>query len=255
MLAAVDRLVGLAGHVEVTEGTAFDAGLVVAQSGPLHPWGLDEVRFVQAGFTVDYAPGVKRRHTDSTVLVPRADGGWQRVAVGDDVPLVTGRYRFYTSFNKGFAPLLTYTDRHGLAHRGAVHLPSYPLNHYRQGNEWSLPDATGSVKLWLHLPRPLYVEDKAWRLDTPQDAVLVVIGDDDRYELRPGDAVPLNDGILRYDALHTWMGYTISYNPVTPWMLAAAAIGMLGFAWHVVGKCRRSPWQAAQRGGEAADVA
>jgi cytochrome c biogenesis protein len=255
MLAAVDRLVRLTGHVEVTEGTAFDAGLVVAQPGPLHRWRLDEVRFVQAGFTVDYAPGVRRRETVSTVLVPRADGGWRRVDVGDDQPLVAGRYRFYTSFNKGFAPLLSYTDARGITRQGTVHLPSYPLNYYRQGNEWILPDESKVVKLWLRLPEPVYVEDAAWRFRKPEDAVLVVMDGETRHELRPGGAVALGDGVLRYEGLRTWMGYTISYNPVAPWMLAAAVVGVLGFAWHVGGKLRGTPWQKPHPGGEAADVA
>ena len=253
-LAAADRLVSLDGRVEVTEGAAFDAALVEADAGPLHPWRLDRVRFVQGGFEIRYGPGMRRRDTDSQVLVPQAGGGWREVVVGDDRPLVAGGYRLYTSFNKGLALRLTYFDAAGAAHSGAIHLPSYPLNHFRQGNDWTLPDGSAAVKLWLSMPRAIYDEAAAWRFRTPDDAVLVVIDDDGRRELRPGGSLAVGHGRLRYDGIGTWMGYTIAYAPLAPWMLAAAAVAVVCLGWHAAGKFRRLSWQSAgQR--ETADAA
>lgn len=244
-LAAVDQLVALRGHVEVTEGTAFDAGLVEARAGPLHPWLLDRVAFVQDGFEINYAPAVKRRDTQSFVRIPMGEGLWQSRTVGDDRPLVFGSYRFYTSFNKGFAPVLTYVDAGGRAQTGAVHLPSYPLNYHNQGNSWTLPDGSAAVKLWLHLPEPVYDEARHWRFRKPDDAVLVLIADEVRHELRPGESLPLGPGLLRYEALRSWMGYTISYNPLMPWMLAAVAVAVCCFGWHAARRVRAFPWEAA----------
>jgi len=247
LLVAADRLMAFYGHVEVTEGAAFDPDLVEASAGPLHLWTLDRVRFAQGGFDIAYAPRMKRQDTVSEIFVPDGGAGWARVLVGDDTPLIAGGYRFYTSFNKGFAPLLTYVGQDGRAQSGAVHLPSYPLNYFKQGNEWVLPGTEERVKLWLHLPEPVYAEDLAWRFRKPDDARLVVIDGEQRHELRPGDVLPLRGGTLRYDELRGWMGYTISYNPLVPWMLAAAALGVLCLAWHVAGRLRRTSWELERR--------
>lgn len=242
LLVGIDRLTSFSGNVEVTEGASFDASLVRAEVGPLHPWRLDKVRFEQRGFQIRYAPGMNRRETESAVRVPTEDGGWRELIVGDDKALVVDGYRFYTSFNKGFAPILTYVDERGVAHMGAVHLPSYPLNYYRQGNEWTPPGWTQPVKLWLHIEEPVFEEGASWRFDKPKDATLVVMRDDDRRELRPGESMTLGPGRLRYDELRSWMGYTISYNAVVPWMLGAIVIAVFCLAWHMVVKFRRTSW-------------
>ncbi len=244
-LAAADSLMALKGHVEVTEGASFDPELVQAQEGPLHPWGLDEVRFLQGDFSIDYAPKMKRRHTYSTVYLPDAGGGLRPLIVGDDDPLVFGDYRFYTSFNKGFAPVLRYEDTAGQVTTGAVHLPSYPLNYFKQGNDWRLPDGSETLKLWLHLPEPVYDAEGAWRFAKPKDAVLVVLRGDDRREMHLGDRLVLGTGELRYEALASWMGYTIAFNPLQRWMLAAVVVGILCLGWHVGRKMIRVPWQTA----------
>ncbi len=249
---AVDRLTFLSGHVEVSEGTAFDARLVEAESGLLHPRSLDQVRFIQKGFEIAYGPSVKRRDTVSTVMVPDLGGGWLPRTVGDDRPLVVGNYRFYTSFNKGFAPLLTYLDSAGTAQSGSVHLPSYPLNHFRQGTEWQLPDGSASVKLWLHIPEPVYEEERSWQFRKPDNAFLVVIGDHGRSELRPGESLRIGGGRLHYDELRSWMGYTIAYNPLTPWMLATVVVGVACFVWHIGRKTFGVSWNRTDRKGAAA---
>ncbi|MFQ5618243.1 MAG: hypothetical protein ACE5FR_04655 [Rhodospirillales bacterium] len=254
LLIAADRLMAFYGHVEVSEGAAFDPALVEASAGPLHPWRLDEVRFAQGSFEIAYDPGMKRRGTVSEIFVPAGRIGWQRVVVGDDRPLIAAGYRFYTSFNKGFAPLLTYVTPDGLAHSGAVHLPSYPLNYFKQGNDWVLPGTEEHVKLWLHVPQPVYDEARSWRFAKPKDARLVLIEGGRRHELRPGQSVRIHGGLLRYDALRSWMGYTISYNPLVPWMLAAVALGVLAFAWHAVTKLRGTPWDPEPPRGGYADA-
>lgn len=253
LLAAVDQMIALNGHIEITDGTPFDESRVIADAGPLHPWGLDRVEFVQAGFEIDYSPRMKRGETRSTVLLPVGGGRWREATVGDDNPVIIGDYRFYTSFNKGFAPVLTFTDRYGGAHTGSVHLPSYPLNYFRQGNEWTPPGGDETVKLWLSISEQVYDPEKAWRFRKPENAVLVVMAAGERHELRPGESVALRDGALRYDELRSWMGYTISYNPLTPWMLASAAIGVLCLAWHMFDRFRRVPWEAVGTRREAAN--
>ncbi len=247
LLAAADRLTGLAGHVEVTEGVGFDPSLVEGDIGPFHPWKLDSVRFVQGGFEIDYDPGMKRRDTVSKVYLPGDGQASRSLDVGDDMPLVIGGYRFYTSFNKGFAPLVTFTDGAGAAHTGAIHLPSYPLNYFKQGNDWTIPGTRKAVKVWLHLPDEVYDEEGAWRFRKPDNASLVVIAEGARRELRPGETISLSGGHLRYEELRSWMGYTIAYNTLVPWMLATVVIAILCLAWHVAGKFQATSWDGAVR--------
>lgn len=238
VLVGLDRLMALSGHVEVTEGAAFEARLADVEAGPLHVWRLGLVGFVQGPFDIAYAPGMKRRETYSRVAIDDGNGAWRETVVGDDRPLVAYGYRFYTSFNKGFAPVVSFRDANGLAHTGAVHLPSYPLNDFQQGNDWNLPGSGRIVKLWLSLDEPVYDEDGPWSFERPKAARLVVIDGADRHELRLGQSAVLADGTVRFEELRTWMGYTISSNRLIAWILATAFVATLAMAAHVYTKLR-----------------
>jgi cytochrome c biogenesis protein len=245
LIVAVDRLTTLSGHVEITEGAAFDPRLVESKSGPLHDWRLDDVRFLQGTFEIAYAPGMKRRETESRVQLLDAGARWRSVEVGDDHPLVIGGYRFYTTFNKGFAPVVSFIDAQGRSHRGAIHLPSYPLNYYRQGNSWAPPGSADSVKVWLRIPEPVYRESAQWTFQKPENERLVVTDKDKRWELARGETAVLANGQLRYEELRTWMGYKISYSPFGPWLAAAAALGILSLGYHVLRRRLSTPWHIA----------
>lgn len=252
-LIALDDLTSLRGHVEVTEGAAFDPSLANVEVGPLHYSTLDGIDFVQGPFEIHYLPGMKRRDTVSFVSVPNALGDREEIAVGDDDPLVFGDYRFYTSFNKGFAPVISYTSASGETMSGAVHMPSYPLRDFDQGNAWTPPDGP-PVMLWLSLPDPVYDPEESWVFRTPTDPVLVVIEDEIRQELRLGDAAMLsNGGSVRFERLHTWMGYTISYNPLMPWILAVSVTACIVLMVHIIERMRPVPAPIGA-GGEAGNA-
>jgi cytochrome c biogenesis protein len=162
--------------------------------------------------------------------------------IGDHHPLVLDGYRFYTTSNKGFAPLLEYTDKTGQTHSGSIHMPGYPVYEDTQGNEWTTPDGTVSVSLWLELSEPIYKEDAQWEFVIPADTPLIVTLNDKRTTLMPGDAMVLGDGVLRYLELRSWMGYGISYNQTIPWILASALIAVCGMGWHIARKFYATPW-------------
>jgi len=232
LLVGADRLTALRGHVEVTEGAMFDPALAELDAGPLHPWALDKVSFVQGGFEIRYAPGMKRRETVSQLRIPDAAGQWHEATVGDDDPLIVGNYRFYTSFNKGFAPVLTYTATSGASATGAVHMPSYPLRDFDQGNDWT-PPGGAPLKLWLSISEPVYKPDEAWVFRKPEDPVLVVVEGDQRHELALGQATALAGGAaIRFEGLRTWMGYTITANLFNAWMVAIAVAAGLALVVH-----------------------
>lgn len=238
LTAAAGRLTAMTGSVEVTQGSAFDATLVNAKAGPLHPWALGKVTFVQGPFRIDYDAGLQRRHTNSTVFVPAAGGAWDEVSVGDDRPLKMFGYRFYTTPNKGFALLLTHIGADGQRRTGAVHLPSYPMHDYKQANSWTMPDGGPDLDLWLEIPKPVAVPDSAWSFRVPEDTTLVVGLGARRHELKPGQELRIGDARLRYEELRAWMGYTVFYDPTLPWLAAAVLVACAGLGWHAVVKIR-----------------
>lgn len=234
-LVTLGRLVALDGRFELTQGVPFDGRLIDVRAGALHPRGLEQLSFRHEGFDIDYAPGRKRGATRNRVAWLAADGSEQRAVIGDHRPLVLDGYRFYTSPNKGFAPLLTWRPAQGEAVTGAVHLPSFPMHELRQAREWQLPDGR-AVWVMLQIDEALIdpKERAAFRL--PDKAVLIVRQGDRRAELVPGAGVALDGGMLVYEGLRTWMGYRVAYDPTLPWLLSAALLAALSLGWHYLRK-------------------
>ena len=248
LLVAAGRLTHFDGRVEVAEGAMLDpARIEVTGSGPWHGDRWQRLQFRQGPYEVDYAAGVKRAHTRSSVWPGGMQKGEQKGEqngaqngaptaapdlVGDDTPLVLEDYRFYTTHNKGLAPLLTWQPDGGAAVQGVLHMPSYPLFDYQQENRWTAPDGT-ALRFWLRIERPM-PEHTAWTLDPHTlPAVLVVEVGGVRSELKPGESVALPGATLRYERLNGWMGYRIFYDPTLLPMFVVALLGVLGLAWHL----------------------
>lgn len=232
ILAAVGSLTRFEAHVEMLQGTGFSTDdLFDKRQGLLHTGHLDQVAFVQGPYTVDYAAGMVRGSTHSQVQVPDGHGGWEWRVIGDDRPLVVDGYRFYTSFNKGFAPILTWIPEHGQPETGSVHMPAYPLFEFKQDNSWTPPGGP-EIKFWLRLDSGMK-ENAAWVLDgNKTQGKLVVNTSGERVELKPGETVQIPGGALRYEHLSTWMGYKIFYDPTLHWMFVTSIIGVLGLFTH-----------------------
>lgn len=244
ILAAIGQLSRLDAHIEVVEGQSFDPNtLLEVKKGPLHAGLLDKVQFTQGPMTVEYAAGMKRGITNSHVLVPDAQGNFVPKVIGDDRPLVIEGYRFYTTFNKGFAVLLTWIPTGGTPISGTVNLPSYPLFDYKQDNSWTPPGGS-EIKFWLQLKTGLD-EKAAWVLDGRNSSgVLVVTHGEKRIELHPGEVTDLNGGQLRYERLLMWMGYKVYYDPTIKWLFFVAITGVLGLGWHFWKRIASQPWPA-----------
>jgi cytochrome c biogenesis protein ResB len=233
LAAACGQLARYEGEIEIVEGGAFEPEAVTTtRAGALHEWGIGRDAFLQGPWTVDYEPGVKRAHTRSGVLVAQDDGSLRPHVVGDDTPLAVAGYRFYTTHNKGFAAIVTWLPERGEAATGALHFPSYPMFDWRQEARFDVP-GHGEARLFLQLDAP--VDERArWTLDpaaTP--AALVVHAEGRREVLRPGNAIPLPGGRLRFERLAGWMGYRVFRDPALPWLFALAAVAVVGLAWHV----------------------
>lgn len=244
LLAATGRLTYLRGQLELSSGETFHGALTQSEHGPWHRGRISEVSFTNHSFTIDYSPGMKRDQTRNAVSWTDAAGREQHAVIGDQQPLVLGGYRFYTSFNKGFAPLFVWHPAQGAPQRGTIHLPSYPIHEYGQALEWS-PPATG-VKLWVMLKFEEALLDPArpWQFRPPREHALVLRVGDERRELEPGGRYTLPQGVLEYEGLTTWMGYNVFYDWTMPWLLAACLLAVASLAWHFRRKFAARPWEA-----------
>lgn len=240
LLTAFGLLTRLQGHVEIAEGQAFDsASVVVTERGLWHPWRLETVRFLQGPIQVSYRPEWVRGSTRSQLAVPDDQGKFHTAQIGDTESLQIAGYRFVTTFNKGYAVLLTWLGERGDALAGAVHMPSYPLLEWKQQNRWRSP-AGQDLNIELKLPKPPL--EQAWTLTSAGvHGRILVSGAGQPIELEPGQVLAAAGGVLRFDGLRLWMGYRIDYNPALPWLFSAAIVGILGLAWHFWRKFWRAP--------------
>lgn len=241
LLAAAGRLSYLKGAAEVTEGTAFN-GLRQREAGPLHAGRVDAVKFINEGFEISYKPGPTRDRTVNRVRWVDERGNEHAGEIGDNRPLVLHGYRFYPTFNKGFAPVLLWSPRGGEPVLGAVHLPTYPGNINEQARTWRPQGASADIWVMLEIGEKILLEDQPSRFRVPGEHKLVVRFQDARWELRPGDRVALPDGILEYQGLRTWMGYTVFYDWTIPWLLATCLVAVGSLAWHFWTKFASKPW-------------
>ena len=243
LLAAVGRLTHIDAHLELVAGTEFNPDkLLDVNAGPMHYGDLEKVRFVQGSYTVQYAPGLRRGLTHSHVKVEVHPGQWEDRVVGDDRPLVVQGYRFYTTFNKGFAPILTWTPNQGQPVTGSVNMPSYPLFDYKQDNRWVPPNSNEEIKFWLQLNTGMDLE-KSWVLDgRTATGTLIVTTPEKRHEVQVGGSIVMQNGVLRYDALTTWMGYRLFYDPTIQWLFVVSILGVLGLSHYFWKKINLLPW-------------
>lgn len=245
LLVAVGRLTYLRGHVELSEGEDFSGVLTEVDAGILHWSGLDKVHFSNDGFKISYDVGVQRGKTRNAVRYIDGDGHEQRAEIGDQIPLVLKGFRFYTSPNKGFAPAFVwYPAGGGPPMLGGVHLPSYPINEYRQARDWELPGT--AIKAWTMLQ----FDEIILNPETPSEfslpskyKVIMRIGEL-RQELQPGDVIDLPQGRLVFDGLRTWMGYTVFYDWTIHWLLAVCTLAVVALGWHFWRKFAARPWDA-----------
>lgn len=243
LLVAIGRLTYLKGTLELTNGITFDGELTSSEAGPLHNGNLAGLRFVSEGFEIGYHAGLKRAATHNRVRWFDEAGNEQTAVIGDQYPLMIQGYKFYTSNNKGFAPVFVWIPDGREPIKGSIHLPSYPVNEYRQALEWTPPGSM--LKLWTQLQFDEIILDpaKPTQFRLPERYRIVVRHGTNRHEMQPGDRVKFPGGILVYEELTAWMGYTVFYDWTISWLLAASILASLSLAWHFWKKFAARPWQ------------
>lgn len=248
VLAGYGQLTALQARLEISKGQRFDPHLLqIKRRGPWHSLvAFEEVQAEQGDFRVDYAARVARGKTVSQVWLTHADGKRQPVWFGDNVPLRINAYRFYTTSNKGYSVLLTWLGDDDQRATGVVHMPSYPRYDWKQVRAWTTP-AGNDVSIELHVPRAV-PEAAAWVFDSRgARGVLSIAAGGQTHRLRPGDAIELPNGRLRFEQVRTWMGYEMYYDATLPWMFAVAIVGVAGLAWHFWIKLWTQPLSVAQQ--------
>jgi cytochrome c biogenesis protein ResB len=251
VLVAIGRLTYMEGRIELVEGQPFAAEDVIdLRAGLLHRGGMETVQFIQGPYTVDYTSGMTRGPTRSHVALPDGRGGWEQRVIGDHTPLVIDGYRFYTTFNKGFAAIVTWMPEGGEPVTGAIHMPSYPLFEHRQANRWILDDGR-EIRFWLQVETGMDPEGD-WRLEPARTPATLVLRDGERrIELAPGQSASIEGGVLRYERPAGWMGYKVFYDPTLSWLFIVAFMTVFGLAahlWRKVGTVQTSA--AAQEEGQ-----
>lgn len=244
ILIAIGRLTALSGHTEVTVGGEFDGRLVASSRGPWHAGALASLRFTNMGFDVDYAPGLRRGQTRNRVQWTDTEGHRREALIGDQTPLNLAGYRFYTSFNKGFAPLIAWRPGQSGWRHGAVHLPAYPLHAEQQMQDWVPPGSPRPIHLKLAIDASPIDTTRASGFRLPDAPRLIVRDGPDRHSLRLGEVAVLGDGELRFDGLTSWMGYTVFYDWTLPWLGAAALVAILSLGFHFWRKFAATAWDA-----------
>lgn len=248
-IAAAGRLTAFKGEVELAEGEVFDGVASSVERGPWHGDALARVRFAHEGFSIRYAPGLKRAETRNPVRVFEAGGAERVQVIGDTEPLLVEGYRFYTTPNKGFALLFRWTADGRRAERGAVNLPPYPAQEHRQAAQWTPPGAAAPVWTMLQFDTPPLDPERESTFRKPERHVVVVRQGERRWELAPGARLALEGGTLEYEGLSTWMGYRVFHDASIPWLLAACLAAVAALAWHFARKFAATPWdREAARG-------
>ncbi len=233
LLIAYGRLTYFKGRVEISQGQTLDSATVTTIArGPWHASPLEHMNFEQGHIEIDYAKGLLRRDTRSTVTVIDESGSTRSVVIGDDQPLKLDNYRLYTTSNKGFAALIEWRGESGERLLGTVNFPSYPALEWKQYTEWLTP-AGQSIDLELKLPD--IATQTQWTLaNTDIDSsVALSTKNSPATKLYAGNKISVIDGELRLVDVRMWMGYRIFYDPTLPWLFVTAVTGVLGFAWHL----------------------
>ena len=243
VFVAIGRLTYLKGWVELSEDEAFSGHLTGYESGFWHPWHLDALVFTNKGFQIQYHKGIKRGQTSNLIHWIDQAGQIQQSWVGDQIPFIMQGYRFYTSHNKGYAPTFVWISNHDKVSRvGTIHLPSYPINQFKQALTWQLPNSSQSIWTQLVIEKTILKQDEDFLFKVPEEHYVVIRINDERFELKTGEEIILKEGRLIYQSLRTWMGYKVYYDWTIPWLLATCLMAVLSLSWHYWRKFSTS-WQ------------
>lgn len=248
ILIAASRLSYFKGSAEITNGEAF-SGAISSTQGPWHQSRIDKIHFILDDFVINYTSYNKTPQRDDTKAYLRwtdSAGNTNQGVVGDHRPLIMEGYRFYTTHNKGFAPLFVWQPKGGRPQQGSIHLPAYPANEYNQAIDWNIPGTSHHLWTQLQFDETILNPNSASQFHAPGEHLLIVRDGEQRHEIRPGQTLTFNDGLLTYKELRTWMGFLVLSDWTLPWLFAAGFLAALSLGWHYWRKVSDRPWLQEQ---------
>lgn len=232
LLIGISRLTYLKGWAEITEGTEFHGILGDVQKGPFHFGKLEEVRFLNKGFSTYYGPKLRRQETRNQISWIDDNGLPKQKVIGDNTSLSLHGYQFSTSSNRGFTLFFVWIPTVGTPETGTLHLPSYPRRP-GQSVAWTLPGTDIPVLAMLLLEETLEtLAEKSWVFPgTPSHQVRVTLKGES-HDIKLGDTIQMQEGTLMYQRLGSWMGYRVFSDWTRPWLLSAFLVGIFGLIHH-----------------------
>ena len=232
---AFGHLTRFRGHFEITEGEGYNPErMIVDRVGLIKPVLPNEGAFIQKGVSVNYAPGLMRRETQSQV--ERAEGSIAEATDGH--PLMIDGFRFYVTHNKGFSALVTWHDHVAAPGvTGTLHFPSFPRLAPTQSLDWTAPDGT---RLNLSIKPKSHPHDESWTLTRSMAEELMTVSYEGNIrQLRKGERIELPSGaVLSLEGVNMWIGYRVFYDPSLSWCFAAATMALCGLGLHLLGRRR-----------------
>lgn len=234
LLAVLGRSFYLEGWVRLTEGVMFDGILGGMESGPWHNSQLDKISFSYEGFQQQIAP-TGRIHVASVHMNwIDEQGGTHSTILASGASLVLHGYRISLTRNWGFTPIFLWIPHHGEQTIGGVQLPGYPLDSFNQSLSWKIPNTNKEIWIMLEHQESFLDPDHpdAYSPRSHHEVPIVLRDDHRRWLLRPGDVVNFQEGRLIYQETRSWMGFRISRDDVTSWMLAAVMTALASLAFH-----------------------
>jgi cytochrome c biogenesis protein len=258
LLAAVGRLTYFTGQAEVTTGESFDKSVVVRQTGVWHSDRLAQLNFRLDSFVIDYQPlngVVQRGATHARVRWRDTQGNERESVIGDHQPLLLAGYRFYTTHNKGFAPVFIWQAKDGKPQQGSIHLPAWPAHEFQQALDWNIPGTTHRLWTELQFDEVLLDPQRPSQFRTPRTHSLVVRMGEERHVLQPGQWLDFPDGRLTYKELRTWMGFAVYYDWTLPWLFAAGMMAVFSLGFHYWRRYASTPWLVTDESAAASERA
>lgn len=232
---AFGHLTRFRGHFEISEGERFNPARMIADRvGLVAPVLPAEGVFIQKAVSINYAPGLMRRETQSQIQ--RADGSITQATDGH--PLMIDGYRFYVTHNKGFSALVTWRKQAGAPGvTGTLHFPSFPRLAPTQSLDWTAPDGT---RLNFAIQPRRHPQDDNWSLNRDMAGEWMTLSHEGiTVQIRPGERAQLPSGaVLSLEGIHMWIGYRVFYDPSLSWCFAAAVMTLCGLGMHLLGRRR-----------------
>ncbi|WP_371374203.1 cytochrome c biogenesis protein ResB [Thalassotalea aquiviva] len=246
VLAGLSRLTYLDGRVSLHEGGLFDGKLHDVKQGLWHQYNLSPGMFSLEAVELAFTNFIAITDIKTRIRLYAEEKPVRELVIGEHKPLVINNYRFYSTSNIGYSAVLSWQnidqlDRFDIA-TGSINFPPYLINEFSQTNTWQVPNSERQLWFMLSPDNDLLTEQKAMKLTPPKYHSLVIRDGEQRYSLRVGEQLKLAEGVLTYQGLRTWAGFSVHYEPFKAYLLASSLLSVFCLSWFYWQRFNRRSW-------------